>query len=119
MTSAQGSAGLAWCLGGHAISCAPGGVRIGTLSSMAALSSGACSRLRCRAAWRIRRFRPGVDRFLPFNLTAETEAYGRQHLFAEGVILSRTAAGEPRRSRHIGRDGFLDCGFERPATLAW
>src|ERR1700733_12095220 len=37
MTSAQGSAGLAWCLGGHAISCAPGGVRIGALSSMAAL----------------------------------------------------------------------------------
>ena len=59
MTSAQGSAGLAWCLGGHAISCAPGGVRIGALSSMAALSSGACSRLRCRTAWRILRFRLG------------------------------------------------------------
>ena len=67
--SAQGPAGLACCLGGHAISCAPGGVRIGTLSSMAALSGGACSRLRCRAAWRILGF-------LPFNMTAETEAHG-------------------------------------------
>ena len=62
---------------------------------MAALSNGARSRFL------------GVDGFLPFNLTAETETYGRQHLFAEGGILSRAETGEQRRGDHIGRDGFL------------
>jgi hypothetical protein len=84
---------------------------------MAALSSGACSRFRYRAAWRILRFRLGG--FLPFNVTAETEANGWPHLFAEGVILSRAEAGEQRRGDHIGRDGFLDYGFDRPADLAY
>jgi hypothetical protein len=54
---------------------------------------------------------------LALQLDAETETYGRQHLFAEGgVILSRAEMGEQRRGDHIGRDGFLDCDFDRPAA---
>jgi hypothetical protein len=34
------------------------------------------------------------------------------------VILSRAEAGEQRRGDHIGRDSFLDCGFDRPSALA-
>jgi hypothetical protein len=43
------------------------------LSSMAALSSGACSRLRCRTAWRILRLRLGkraLDAVVAFSLPA-------------------------------------------------
>jgi hypothetical protein len=72
---------------------------------MAALSSGPCSRFL------------GLDGFLPFNLTAETEVYGCQRLFAEGVFLSRAEPGEQRRGDPIGRDGILDRGFNRPAAL--
>ena len=49
MTSAQGSAGLASRRGGHSIRRAADGVRIGNLSSMTALSSGACGCFDCRA----------------------------------------------------------------------
>ena len=49
MTSAQGLAALASRRGGHSIRRAADGVRIGIVSSITALSSGACGRFDRRA----------------------------------------------------------------------
>ena len=51
-------------------------------------------------------------------MPAEAEAHGREHLFAEGVLLPRAETGVERRGEHIGRDRFLDRGLDRPAALA-
>ena len=90
MTSAQGSAGLAWCLGGHAISCAPSEVRISALSSMAALSSGLAAV--CVAA------RRGAS--LGFGSGSERST--------RSSAFSLPAFGEvPAHIRHSGRGGRL------------
>ena len=51
-------------------------------------------------------------------MSAEAQAHGREHLFAEGVLLPRAEAGVERRREHVGRDRFLDRGLDGPATLA-
>src|ERR1700680_3625675 len=55
---------------------------------------------------------------LALDVPAEAKAHGREHLFAEGVLLPRAEPGEQCRSDHIRRDRFLDCGLDGPATLA-
>ena len=51
-------------------------------------------------------------------MAAKAEAHGRQHLFAEGVLLPRAEAGVQRGGEHIGRHRFLDRGLDGPAALA-
>ena len=51
-------------------------------------------------------------------MSAETEAHGREHLFAEGMLLPRAEPGVQRRGEHVGRYRFLDRGLDRPAALA-
>ena len=59
----------------------------------------------------------GIDRLLTLNMPAEAEAHGREHLFAEGMLLPRPEAGEKRGSNHIRRNRFLDRSLDRPATF--
>ena len=51
-------------------------------------------------------------------MAAEAEAHGREHLFAEGVLLPRAEPGVQRRGEHIGRHRLLDRGLDGPAALA-
>ena len=60
----------------------------------------------------------GIDRFLAFDMSAEAEAHGREHLFAERVLLPRTESGVQRRGEHVGGDRLLDRGLDGPAALA-
>jgi hypothetical protein len=48
----------------------------------------------------------GIDGLLTFDMTAETEAHGREHLFSKGVLLPRTEAGIERGREHVRRDCF-------------
>src|ERR1700691_980923 len=70
-----------------------------------------------RVTLRIFRLWCGVDGFLTLDVTPEAEAHGREHLFAESVLLPRSETGVERRGDHIRRDRFLDRGLDRPTTL--
>src|SRR6266851_5569690 len=59
-----------------------------------------------------------IDGLLTLDVSAEAEAHGREHLFAERVLLPRAEAHVERRSEHVRRNRFLDCCLDRPATLA-
>src|SRR6185312_11865830 len=71
-----------------------------------------------RAALRPCRPWLGVDGLAALDVPTEAEAHGREHLFAEGVLLPRAESGIERRGEHIRRDRFLDRGLDRPAPLA-
>src|ERR1019366_6635008 len=51
-------------------------------------------------------------------MSAEAESHGREHLFAEGMLLPRAEAGVQRRGKYVGRDRFFDRGLDGPAALA-
>src|SRR5258708_4778593 len=105
---AQGSAGLAWRRGGHATSCVVSGIWV-VRSSMALLGG---------VPGRGAGLRFGIGRLLAFDVSAEAEAHGGEHLFAEGVLLPRAETREQRRGEHVRRNRLLDCGLDGPATLA-
>ena len=90
------------------------GVRIGGLSSMALLGGVRCRRV----ALQILGLWFGVDGLVSLDVAAEAEAHGREHLFAERVLLPRAETGEQRRREHVRRHRFLDRGLDRPAALA-
>src|SRR5580700_3329314 len=113
MTMAQGSAGLARRRGGQAITCEACGIRFVGASSMALL----CRVLRGRAP-RVFWLWFGVDRLLTLDVAAEAKAHGREHLFAEGMLLPRAEPGEQRRRDHIRWDRLLDRGLHRPSAFA-
>jgi len=52
-----------------------------------------CSVLGRSASLRFLRTWLGINGFLPFDVTAETEAHSREHLFSKGVLLSRAETG--------------------------
>src|SRR5206468_10412 len=49
---------------------------------------------------------------------SEALAHRGEDLFGEGVLLARAEAHVQRRTEHVRRNGFLDCGEQRPATFA-
>src|SRR6185312_5026315 len=112
MTMAQGSAGWACRRGGASATRTVDDIR-DRLSSMTLLRGLAG----CRAALRLVRLRFRLDRFLAFDMSAEAEAHGREHLFAERVLLPRTESGVQRTREHVGGDGLLDRGLDGPAAL--
>src|SRR6185312_11925237 len=110
---AQGSAALGCRRSGDSTTCAVGAIRV-FLSSMVLLGGVLWCRVTLRVFWL--RFR--VNGLLTLEVSAEAEAHGREHLFAEGVLLPRTEASVERRGKHVRRDRFLDRGLDGPATLA-
>ena len=65
-----------------------------------------------------RRRRPSRHRPCGFDMAAEAEAHGREHLLAEGVLLARAEAGDRARRTALGRHRLLDRRLDRPAALA-
>src|SRR5664280_3892286 len=71
----------------------------------------------CRVTLRFFRLWFGVDRLLTLDMSAESEAHRRKHLFTESVLLPRAETGVESTGEHIYRDRLLDRGLDRPATL--
>ncbi len=113
ITMAQGSAGLA---------CRRGGTRSPARSELfESADCRACVTPRHSASLSAPRFFRlwfGINGPAALDVPAEAEAHGRQHLFAEGVLLARAEAGVERRGQHVGRHRFLDRGLDGPAALA-
>ena len=55
---------------------------------------------------------------MTLDVSAEAQPHGREHLFAEGVLLPRAEPGIERRREHVGRNRFLDRGLDGPPALA-
>ena len=48
----------------------------------------------------------GIHGLFTFNMAAEAKAHGREHLFAEGMLLPRAETGVERRGDHIRGNRF-------------